>query len=81
MDALILTPADCEVWSMIKFLNAQSTASIEIHRQLCQIYGPNVMSKQMELVQTIYEQVSQFVLIRFGVLIQHICSRIAIRGL
>ncbi|KDR21819.1 hypothetical protein L798_02621, partial [Zootermopsis nevadensis] len=31
----------------IKFLNAQSIAPIEIHRQLCRVYGPNVMSKQM----------------------------------
>jgi transposase len=32
---------------MIKFWNAQSIAPIEIHRQLCQVYGPNVMSEQM----------------------------------
>ena len=25
---------------MVKFLNIQSRASIEIHRQLCQVYGP-----------------------------------------
>ena len=31
MEALIPAPADCEVWSVIKFLNAQSTAPIEIH--------------------------------------------------
>ena len=35
----------CEVWSVIKFLNAQSIAPIEIHCQLCQVYGPNIMSK------------------------------------
>ena len=39
MGALIPAPADCEVRSLIKFLNAQSIAPIEIHRQLCQIYG------------------------------------------
>ena len=32
---------------MIKFLNAQQIAPIEIHRQLCQVYGSNIMSKQM----------------------------------
>ena len=32
---------------MIKFLNTQSIESIEIHRQLCQVYKPNIMSKQM----------------------------------
>ena len=39
MEALIPAPADCEVRSVIKFLNAQSMALIEIHRQLCQVYG------------------------------------------
>ena len=38
-DTLIPAPADCEVRSMIKFLNAQIIASIEIHRQLFQVYG------------------------------------------
>ncbi|PNF14616.1 hypothetical protein B7P43_G12124 [Cryptotermes secundus] len=49
MEALIPASADCEVRSVrsvIKFLNAQSIAPIKIH-QLCQVYGPNVMSKQM----------------------------------
>ena len=31
MEALIPAPADCEVRSLIKFLNAQSIAPIEIH--------------------------------------------------
>lgn len=47
MEALIPSPAACEVRSVIKFFNAQSIAPIEIHRQLCQVYGPNIMSKQM----------------------------------
>jgi hypothetical protein len=34
MEALIPAPADCEVRSVIKFLNAQSIVLIEIHRQL-----------------------------------------------
>ena len=38
MEALIPTPADCEVRSVIKFLNAQSIAPNVIHRQLCQVY-------------------------------------------
>ena len=38
MKALIPAPTDCEVLSVIKFLNAQSIAPIEIHRQLCQVY-------------------------------------------
>ncbi|GFU70086.1 uncharacterized protein TNCV_2752211 [Trichonephila clavipes] len=48
METLIPSPAACEVRSVIKFLNAQSIAPIEIHRQLCQVYGLNIMSKQME---------------------------------
>ncbi|KAJ4438194.1 hypothetical protein ANN_14133 [Periplaneta americana] len=47
MDTPITAPAECEVRSVIKFLNAQGIAPIEIDRQLCQIYGPKVMSKQM----------------------------------
>ncbi|KAJ4448384.1 hypothetical protein ANN_10400 [Periplaneta americana] len=47
MEALIPSPAACEVRSVIKFFNAQSIAPIEIHRQLCQVYGPNIISKQM----------------------------------
>ena len=39
MEALIPAPADCEVRSMIKLLNAVSIAPIEIHRQLCQVDG------------------------------------------
>ena len=34
MEALIPAPADCE-----KVLNAQSIVTIEIQRQLCQVYG------------------------------------------
>ena len=47
MEALIPTPADCELRSVIKFLNAQSIAPIKIHHQLCQVYGSNVKSKEM----------------------------------
>jgi hypothetical protein len=47
MEALIPAPANCEVRLVIKFLNAQSIVPIEIHRQLCRVYGPNIISKQM----------------------------------
>ena len=47
MEALIPAPADCEVWSVIKFLSTQSMARIKIHHQLYQVYGRNIMSKQM----------------------------------
>ena len=39
MEALIPAPADCEMWSMITSLNSQSIVPVEIHRQLCQVYG------------------------------------------
>ncbi|KAJ4452075.1 hypothetical protein ANN_03591 [Periplaneta americana] len=47
MDAPIPAPDACEVLSVKKFLNEQGIAPIEIDRQLCQVYGPNIMSKQM----------------------------------
>jgi transposase len=47
MEALIPAPVDCEVRSVIEFLNTQSIAPMEINRQLCQVYDPNVMSKHM----------------------------------
>ncbi|KAJ4441014.1 hypothetical protein ANN_10863 [Periplaneta americana] len=47
MEALIPSPAACEVRSVITFFNAQSIAPNEIHRQLCQVYESNIMSKQM----------------------------------
>ena len=46
MGAVIPAPTDCEVRSVIKFLNTQSIALVEISQQ-CQVYGPNIMSKQM----------------------------------
>ena len=39
MKALIPVPADCEMQSVIKFLNAQSITPNEIHRQLLQVNG------------------------------------------
>ena len=43
-EALIPAPA-CKVRSVITLLNAESIASIEIHRQLCQVYGHTHGSK------------------------------------
>ena len=39
MKVLIPTPADCKVRYMIKFMNAQGITPMEIHLQLCQVYG------------------------------------------
>ena len=42
MEALIPAPDDFEVRYLIKFLNAQSIAPIEIHRHLCQQSVPQI---------------------------------------
>lgn len=36
--------ADCEVRSVIRFLNARNIKPAEIHRQLVKIFGENVMT-------------------------------------
>ncbi|GBO44896.1 hypothetical protein AVEN_26453-1 [Araneus ventricosus] len=43
----IADPADCEVRSVIRFLNAKKVEPAEIHRQLVEIYGKNVMTDGM----------------------------------
>ncbi|GBN82656.1 hypothetical protein AVEN_206709-1 [Araneus ventricosus] len=43
----IADPADCEVCSVIRFLNAKNVKPAEIHRQLADIYGENVMTDGM----------------------------------
>jgi len=39
--------ADCEIRSVIRFLNARNVLPIEIHHQICQVYGDNAMSDDM----------------------------------
>jgi len=36
--------ADCEIRSVIRFLNARNGLPSEIHHQICQVYGDNAMS-------------------------------------
>jgi len=36
--------ADCELRSVISFLNARNVLPSEIHHQICQVYGDNAMS-------------------------------------
>jgi histone-lysine N-methyltransferase SETMAR len=40
-------PADCEVRSLIRFLNARNVKPADIHRQICEVYGENAMSDGM----------------------------------
>jgi len=39
--------ADCEIRSVIRFLNARNVLPREIHHQICQVYGDNAMSEGM----------------------------------
>jgi len=39
--------ANCEIRSVIRFLNARNVLPSEIHHQICQVYGDNVMSDGM----------------------------------
>jgi len=39
--------ADCEIQSVIRFLNARNVLPSEIHHQICQVYGDNAMSDGM----------------------------------
>jgi len=38
---------DCEIRSVTRFLNARNILPSEIHHQICQVYGDNVMSDGM----------------------------------
>ena len=39
--------ADCEIRSVIRFLNCMDVLPSEIHHQTCQVYGDNAMSEDM----------------------------------
>ena len=39
--------ADCDICSVIRFLNARNVIPSEIHHQICQVYGDNAMSDGM----------------------------------
>ena len=38
---------DCEIRSVIRFLNVRNMLPSEIHNQICQVYGDNAMSDGM----------------------------------
>jgi hypothetical protein len=44
---MIERPADCEIRSVIRFLNARNVKPVDIHRQICEVYGENAMSDEM----------------------------------
>jgi len=39
--------ADCEIRSVIRFLNTRNVLPNEIHHQICQVYGDNAMGDGM----------------------------------
>jgi len=39
--------AGCEIRSVIRFLNARNVLPIEIHHQICHMYGDKAMSDGM----------------------------------
>ena len=41
---MIERPADCELRSVIRLLNARNVKPADIHRQICELYGENAMS-------------------------------------
>jgi hypothetical protein len=44
---MIECPADCEIRSVIHFLNARNLKLADIHCQICEVYGENAMSDGM----------------------------------
>jgi transposase len=40
-------PTACEMRSLIRFLNARNMKQVDIHRQLCEVYGEHTMSDSM----------------------------------
>jgi hypothetical protein len=40
-------PAICEICVIIRFLHAENMRAPKIHRQLCVIYGKNVISVEL----------------------------------
>jgi hypothetical protein len=38
-------PASCEIHDVIHFLHPKNLSAVEIHHELCAIYGQNVMSE------------------------------------
>jgi hypothetical protein len=46
MCPVIDNPASCKIHSVIHILHAKNMNSVEIHRELCTVYGQNVMSEK-----------------------------------
>ena len=57
MNALISTPADCEVRGVIRFLQAENVRPCEIHQRLVAVYGEHAMNAGQcpKMVHNVYE--------------------------
>ena len=40
-------PVDCEICAVISFLSVKGIKSVDIHRQISEVYGENIMSDGM----------------------------------
>jgi hypothetical protein len=38
-------PASCEIRAVFRFLQIKNTSAAQIHRELCAVYGQNIMSE------------------------------------
>ena len=47
MAELILSPVNCKIRAVITFLYAHKQFLADVHRQLCHMYGPDIMSDSM----------------------------------
>lgn len=47
MPPIIVSPADCEVRAVIRFLSGKGLKATDIHREICAVYGENIMSDGM----------------------------------
>jgi hypothetical protein len=54
---MIERPADCEIRSVIRFLNARNVKPVDIHRQISEVHGENASSDGMvrKLVRKVNE--------------------------
>jgi hypothetical protein len=43
---MIYNPTNHEIWAVIHFLRATNTNAVEIHHELCAVYGQNVTSER-----------------------------------
>jgi hypothetical protein len=45
MCPVIDNPTSCEIHTVICFFHAKNMSAVEIHHELCMVYGQNVMSE------------------------------------